>query len=176
MPTEPPPSTRPDPAPPEGCEVAIQNPNRDATVRVRALRPWVESVLAAVAPTARSFTLRFVSDREMQRLNRTYRARDRPTDVLSFPGDLEDAAQEGTAVVPQEGHLGDVVVSVPTAARQARSRGHDASREIRLLVLHGVLHCLGHDHEQDDGTMDRLERRWRRRFLEPLPTMSRGTS
>lgn len=86
----------------------------------------------------------------LRRLNREYRGRDRPTDVLSFPG-------------PGEGEgLGDVVISVPTAARNARRQGHSVQRELDILAVHGLLHVLGYDHETDDGTMDRLEERLRR--------------
>jgi probable rRNA maturation factor len=117
---------------------------------------WVESVLSRVAPDAASFTVRFVGDAGMRRLNRVFRGLDRPTDVLSFPG----------AQSPEGRHLGDVVVSIPHARRQAREEGHSLDRELRELVLHGILHCLGHDHETDDGEMDRLERRLRRRLLD----------
>ena len=86
----------------------------------------------------------------LRRLNRDYRGRDRPTDVLSFPG---AGGEEG---------LGDVVISVPTALRNARRQGHTVQQELDILALHGLLHILGYDHETDDGTMDRLERRLRR--------------
>jgi probable rRNA maturation factor len=86
----------------------------------------------------------------LRRLNRDYRGKDRPTDVLSFPG---PGGEEG---------LGDVVISVPTAARNAGRQGHSVQRELDVLALHGFLHVLGHDHETDDGTMDRLEQRLRR--------------
>lgn len=116
---------------------------------------WVEAVLARVAPDASSFTVRFVGDVGMRRLNRVFRGVDRPTDVLSFPG----------TDTPEGRHLGDVVVSIPRARLQAREEGHSLDRELRELVLHGILHCLGHDHESDDGEMDRLERRLRRIHL-----------
>ncbi len=90
----------------------------------------------------------------LRRLNRDFRGKDRPTDVLSFPG---GAGEEG---------LGDVVISVPTAARNARRLGHSVPRELDVLALHGFLHVLGYDHETDDGTMDRLERRLRGRLPE----------
>jgi rRNA maturation RNase YbeY len=93
-------------------------------------------------------------DRLLQRLNRDFRGKDRPTDVLSFPG---CGGEEG---------LGDVVISVPTAARNARRLGHSVPRELDILALHGFLHVLGHDHETDDGTMDRLEQRLRGRPTE----------
>jgi probable rRNA maturation factor len=91
-------------------------------------------------------------DRLLHRLNREFRGQDRPTDVLSFP-----------AAGGEEG-LGDVVISVPTAARNARRLGHSVPRELDILALHGFLHVLGYDHETDDGTMDRLEGRLRTRL------------
>lgn len=156
-----PPSTEGDPAPSGRREIVIQNPCRYRQVAARRLRPWLEALVAELAPAARSFGVRFVSDREMRRLNHTYRDRDRPTDVLSFPGQ-----ETGSFVAPTTGHLGDVVIAVPTAGRQAAARGVEVARELRLLLLHGLLHCLGHDHERDDGTMARLERRLRARWID----------
>ena len=92
----------------------------------------------------------FCGDSRMRRLNRRYRGKDRPTDVLAFPG-------EGKA-------LGDIVISVPYAGREARRRGEPRSREIDRLLLHGYIHLLGFDHETDEGEMDRLEHRVRGRL------------
>ena len=132
-------------------------------------------MLAELAPGARSVTLRFVSDREMRRLNAHYRQKDRPTDVLSFPGDFADGSDlEAEWPVAESGHLGDIAISVPTARRQAKVHGHGVDRELRFLVLHGLLHCLGYDHETDDGEMESLERRLRRRYL--LVTGPRGAA
>lgn len=141
-------------------DLVLQNPNRYPEAVARRLRPWLVGLLAAVAPRAESFGVRFGSDRELARANREFRGKQGPTDVLSFPGD---------GGVPGEGHLGDVLISVPTARRQAAAAGHDVGRELQILLLHGVLHCLGHDHEVDDGEMERLERRLRRTFLTDLP-------
>ena len=150
-------------------EIALLNPNRYSEASARRLRPWLERVLrellrerppAAPAPVlpwaggagnASSLGVRFAGDRAMRRANRDFRGKDQTTDVLSFPGD-------GT-------HLGDILVSVPQARRQAAAAGRDPAREIRVLLLHGVLHCLGHDHEVDGGEMERLERRLRRRWI-----------
>jgi rRNA maturation RNase YbeY len=108
---------------------------------------WAEAVLAAAAPRrAASVSVLLCGDARMRRLNREFRKNDRPTDVLSFP-----------AEVP--GLLGDVAIDVPYAARQARRRGHGLDREVQLLLVHGVLHLLGHDHETDGGEMFRLQRR-----------------
>lgn len=130
-----------------GREVVLQNPSGYPEAGERELASWLESLVAEVAPEAESFAVRFTSDREMRRLNRTFRGRDYPTDVLSFPG----------GAGPDGRHLGDVVISVPVARRQATVAGHSVARELRVLLLHGVLHCLGHDHETDDGAMERLE-------------------
>ncbi len=140
-----------------GCEIAILNPNRYPEAAVRRVRPWLETVLAEVAPKATSFGVRFSGDRELRRANREYRGKDYATDVLSFPSDEGD------------GHLGDVLISVPRARHQAEEAGHDADREVEILLLHGILHCLGHDHETDDGAMERLERRLRKKFLSSPP-------
>jgi len=95
----------------------------------------------------------FTGDGAMRTLNRRYRHKDRPTDVLSFPG-------------PGGPHgLGDVVISVPSAERNARRFGRRLDEELQLLALHGFLHVLGYDHETDDGTMERVELRLRRRLL-----------
>jgi len=120
-----------------------------------ALAGWARGVVADLAPEAGSLAIRFVGDGTMRRWNRDYRGKDATTDVLSFPG----------GETPEGPHLGDVAISVPQAERQAAARGGSLARELRLLVLHGLLHCLGYDHETDQGEMDRLERRLRRRYL-----------
>jgi probable rRNA maturation factor len=97
-------------------------------------------------------TLVLAGDALLRRLNRDYRGKDRPTDVLSFPGDGESG-------------LGDVVISVARAERNARELGRTLPQELDVLALHGFLHVLGYDHEADDGTMDRLEARLRTRLL-----------
>ncbi len=154
----------------DGIEIAWLNPNRYPEAAARPLRPWLVSLLGALARRAprrvRSFGVRFAGDRAMRRLNREFRRIDRTTDVLSFPG---------AALGPDGGgHLGDVVISVPAARRQAVAAGHAPGREIRILLLHGVLHCLGHDHEVDGGRMERLERRLRRRWIGPARTARRA--
>jgi probable rRNA maturation factor len=133
------------------CEIVLLNPNHYPESAARGLRPWLAGLLAALVPEAESFGARFVSDREMRRVNRDFRGKDKTTDVLSFPG--------------EEGHLGDVMISVPTARRQAAEAGHGVDRELKVLLLHGVLHCMGYDHETDQGEMERLERRLRRTWI-----------
>ncbi len=138
-------------------EIVLQNPTAAPEVASPDLAAWLERLVGALVPRAQSFTARCTSDREIRRLNRVYRGRDVPTDVLSFPG--EEA--------PDGYHLGDVVISLPTARRQAAEAGHSTDRELRELLLHGLLHCLGYDHGTDDGTMDRLEALLREQWVGP---------
>lgn len=95
-------------------------------------------------------------DARMKELNHRFCGKNRSTDVLSFP-----ASDEGLPIgVPR--HLGDIVISSPTARRQASRQRHPADKEARILLIHGFLHLLGYDHETDDGEMEMLERtlRW----------------
>ncbi len=116
-------------------------------VRAPGLTRWLESV--APARVRGTMTVALVSDARIRALNRTFRKKDQPTDVLSFPAD-------------EPGQLGDVVIAIGVARRQAAAAGHALATELRVLALHGLLHLLGYDHEQDDGRMGRLERRLRR--------------
>lgn len=140
---------------PRDHQIVVQNPLHYGGVGVDKLKIWLRGLLADLAPDGGSFTIRLTSDQEMQRLNRAFRDLDAPTDVLSFPGEE----------TPEGRHLGDVVISVPTARRQAATQGHPLAQEIQVLVLHGLLHCLGYDHETDDGTMERLESRLRKTWI-----------
>ncbi len=90
-------------------------------------------------------------DTRMRRLNRTWRGKDRPTDVLSFPS--------GEDLVGAPPSLGDLAIDLPQAARQARRLGHGLERELQILLVHGVLHLLGMDHETDSGEMFEEQRR-----------------
>ncbi|HKD11416.1 MAG TPA: rRNA maturation RNase YbeY [Thermoanaerobaculia bacterium] len=109
-----------------------------------------DSLLGGSLPARPEVSVLFCGDVRMRSLNRRYRRKDRSTDVLSFPG-------AGLA-------LGDIVISVPYASREARRRGATTRREIDRLLLHGYLHLLGYDHETDDGQMNALEARLARRL------------
>ena len=117
-----------------------------------------------------------VNDREIRHLNALYRGKDRATDVLAFPWDASErpvrartkrvrgqrrqaglGPAAGAAEREFSNHLGDIVISVETAQRNARQEGHSTLKEIRWLILHGLLHLLGYDHESDRGEMVRLE-------------------
>lgn len=136
-------------------ELVLQNSARFRESRAPHLRRWLKELVREVAPEADSFAVSFVDDDQMRQLNRSYRGRDSSTDVLSFPG---ETTHEGW-------HLGDVAVSVSTARRQADRAGRPSYREVQTLLLHGLLHCLGYDHEEDDGKMNSLESQLRRVWI-----------
>jgi probable rRNA maturation factor len=98
-------------------------------------------------------SIALVTDREIRKLNRAFRRVDKPTDVLSFPA----ATLKGSA------YIGDLAIARGVARRQARAAGHSEAIEWRVLALHGLLHLLGYDHEHDDGRMQRVERKLRRK-------------
>jgi probable rRNA maturation factor len=140
---------------------------RGRPLRMPGLSAWLRRVAPAGARGSVGVTL--VDDRRMQRLNRTYRRLDYPTDVLSFPAEPPPASgtrrgrrDGGAAVPPRAGRfLGDIVIARGVARRQARQARHSELAELRLLALHGLLHLLGYDHETDQGQMRRAERRLR---------------
>jgi probable rRNA maturation factor len=116
---------------------------------------------ATVAP-GREFCCLLTGDRELQRLNRQFLGHDYPTDVLSFPSPGPD------------GLLGEMAISTTRAAEQAREFGHPVEHEIGILMLHGLLHLLGMDHEHDRGRMARAERRYRERLGLPQGLIERA--
>lgn len=109
-----------------------------------------------LCPEAKGKTLSiaFISDREMRRLNREFRKRDATTDVLSFPFEPDE-------LNPNSDYLGDIAISGEQALKQAAENGMDPDIEIKQLILHGILHLCGYDHETDDGEMNRRELRLR---------------
>jgi probable rRNA maturation factor len=109
-------------------------------------------------------SLLITGDREMRRLNRRFRGKDRPTDVLSFPA------------APAHGgdFAGDVAVSADIAARSAKRMRHSTAKEIKILTLHGILHLAGYDHERDRGQMARKEGQLRRLLKLPVGLIGRS--
>jgi probable rRNA maturation factor len=111
-------------------------------------------------------TVLLTIDAAIRKLNRQFRGKNKATDVLSFPA-------EGLGA---EGYAGDLAVSVPTALRQSIEQGHSLSTEIKVLILHGLLHLAGYDHETDEGKMARRERQLRARLALPQGLIERATS
>ncbi len=128
------------------------------------LRPFLTRVRKAV-PLAGEVSILLTSDKNIRTLNRSWRKKNKPTDVLSFPA----------ADFPGQS-AGDVAISIDTAARQARRFGHPLQIEIKILMLHGLLHLAGYDHETDRGQMAQREDELRRRFRLPSTLIARTTS
>lgn len=114
--------------------------------------------MRAIGCAKRDATIALVSDRSIRDLNRRFRGQDRVTDVLSFPTQAERFETDLWA------HLGEVIISTERAAAQAKRHGLSFSAEVRQLILHGLLHLCGYDHETDNGEMNRLELKLRKRL------------
>jgi probable rRNA maturation factor len=164
--------------------------NRQRTVRVA--RPPLEAFLARVREQLRlngsEITVCLVSDPAIAHMNETFRHKKGPTDVLSFPSDdskqafagaslqgvrarsqrnpaprSRQAAKDPASAVDSHS-LGDIAISPATARRYAKKHGRTLPSELQILILHGVLHLLGYDHETDNGQMTRVENRLRRKL------------
>jgi probable rRNA maturation factor len=127
------------------------NRHRKTRIDTKAWESFAEKAAAAIGKGGSAATIAFVSDKAIRQLNRQFRGIDKATDVLSFPTDEAD-------------NLGDIAISVDTAARQAKENGLRFDEEMAQLILHGLLHLSGYDHETDNGEMNRLELKIRRRL------------
>ena len=132
---------------------------KPATLDSKRLEAFAEILRARVA-RKRDFHCLITGDAELRRLNAQFRGKDYPTDVLSFPS-------EGAG-------LGDIAISLGRARAQAREWRHSTEDEVRVLMLHGVLHLLGMDHETDRGEMRRAESRWRSKLGLPSTLTERA--
>jgi len=120
----------------------------------REIAEFVRRVLIAlrVDDDIHEVSIAIVDDDAMRNLNRQFRKKNKTTDVLTFPADDSDADPNAKGRP-----LGDIVISIDQARRQATDQKHSLATEVRYLILHGVLHALGYDHETDDGEMNALE-------------------
>jgi len=125
------------------------------------LMEFARQVSMALKLPPGEFTVLLANDRRICQMNRDFRHKDKATDVLSFPVAPEEGGWELGAVP----YFGDIIISMETAQRQARQRGHTLERELKILLLHGWLHLLGYDHEIDRGQMRRKERQLQQRLL-----------
>jgi probable rRNA maturation factor len=129
----------------------ILNRQRKHAVKTSKLQKFLSRLTAELELEDAEFAVVLVTDRLIHRYNRDYRGLDKPTDVLSFRG--------------EDGYLGDILISSETAYNQARkSNTLSFETNIHRLLLHGLLHLMGYDHETDNGEMRAVERRLRRRF------------
>ena len=145
---------------PEGSSILFRRPVAD--VRASALRAFARQLEARLAK-GRPFECLITGNAEIRRLNREFRGKDEPTDVLSFP-------------VAGPELLGSLAISLVRARAQASAFGHSTETEVRILMLHGLLHLLGYDHENDSGRMERAEKRWRDALRLPAGLIERVRS
>jgi probable rRNA maturation factor len=156
----------------------ILNRQRRIQIPMEKLRDFMERAQKQLRLPNDSLTVCFVTDAQIARWNRSYRGKRGPTDVLSFPAEAGVKTQKaqtnqktqgttaavgaGTPIVAK--YLGDIAISPVVARRNARRFGRSLENEMRVLILHGMLHLIGYDHETDAGQMDRRERRLRRKL------------
>jgi probable rRNA maturation factor len=150
--------------------------NRQKKVRLatRPLQEFLRKTQRELKIVNSEITIAFVSQAEIARWNQAYRKKKGPTDVLSFPPSA--GASQGAPALPNAyscwplanrhspPFLGDIAIAPETAKRYAKKNGRTLSSEIRVLMLHGVLHLMGYDHESDQGQMNRIEQKLRRRL------------
>jgi probable rRNA maturation factor len=144
---------------PEGSTVTFRRV--PANLARRTVERFARKLQIEVAK-GRPFDCLVAGDAELRRLNREFRGQDYATDVLSFPAPTTQASPVTGQEMPVP--LGDIAISLPRARAQARQFHHSTEREIQILMLHGLLHLLGLDHEADRGRMARVEKRWRSRL------------
>jgi probable rRNA maturation factor len=140
-----------DGSPAVGSAYALINKQRKHSVDRRRVYRFLAELVPELGVQERGFAVVLITDEAMREYNRRYRGFDKPTDVLSFRG--------------EQLYLGDILISSETAYNQARhSRTLTFEKNVRRLILHGLLHLMGYDHEIDNGEMRTIERRLRRRF------------
>ncbi|MDT4897758.1 MAG: putative rRNA maturation factor [Acidobacteriota bacterium] len=138
--------------------IEVVNRQRKLPIACERWEKFAAKALKVAPVNGAGVTIAFVSDRMMRELNWRWRGKRGTTDVLSFPAAQDEFEKlEGL-------RLGDVVISVEQAARQAAEHGLSFENEVAQLILHGLLHLCGYDHETDKGEMNRLELRLRRRL------------
>ncbi|HXC47205.1 MAG TPA: rRNA maturation RNase YbeY [Candidatus Sulfotelmatobacter sp.] len=145
----------------------IENRQRVVRVRLRPLEEFLQNIREEIGLGPECVAVRLIGDADMARLNETYRKKKGPTDVLSFPpaacsgkpGTLKQQVRKARGAF-----LGDIAISPKVARRNAKSLGRKLPEELKVLILHGVLHLLGYDHETDRGEMERIEMRLRRKL------------
>ena len=132
-------------------QIAIQNRQRALAIRTAIVKRCVQQIMIYLGCADKELSVVFANDRLIRELNRVYRNQDRPTNVLAFP--QFSTPHSGPAVAL----LGDVVVSLPTAAREARDLHQSLEERVTYLLLHGILHLLGYDHDRSTAERCRME-------------------
>jgi probable rRNA maturation factor len=144
-------------------DIRITNKLRKRRLPTAVLGTRIEKLLQGLGLPDAELSVLFIGDRAMRTLNHEWRNKDRTTDVLSFP------LREGRFLHIQPDMLGDIVISVPAAVRQADAAGHSLAVELERLLVHGLVHLLGYDHERgvkEARCMERKERQLLKRLYE----------
>ena len=137
--------------------IEIVNRQRKIKIDAKIFQDFAEKTITLIPEAiGKSVVIAFVSDRKMRELNGTFRGKNLTTDVLSFPFEADEFDQD---------MLGDIAISLEQAARQAKENNLTFSTEIKQLILHGILHLCGYDHETDNGEMNSLEVQLRDKLL-----------
>jgi probable rRNA maturation factor len=146
--------------------LAIENRQKAAALSVALLDTFFRKICREIGLKYPPASVCFITDSEMKRLNTVYRKKRKTTDVLSFPSveRPKPKALEGAATVLRGEFLGDIAISPAVARRNGKRFGRSMTEEIRILLLHGILHLMGYDHESDRGEMERVEAKLRRRL------------
>jgi probable rRNA maturation factor len=162
----------------------ILNRQRRISIAIKPLADFCQRVRRELRFPEEGVTICLVNDPAMARLNRTFRGKQGSTDVLSFPamtgpamtGRLKRASRKSSlhnvsarshrrnGILDGDSYVGDIAISLEMARRNARRSSHALAAELRVLILHGMIHLAGYDHESDQGQMDKFERRLRRRL------------
>lgn len=141
--------------------MTILNKQKKTRLALQLLQNFSVKAMRQLKLKSDRAAIAFVTDSEIARLNKTYRKKNKPTDVLSFPA-------QTTKRVNKNKFLGDIAIAPAVARRYAQKNGRSLQTEICILILHGILHLLGYDHETDRGQMDRIELKLRRKLgLQP---------
>lgn len=164
------PDLEPAPAPPSKVAKVSGASTKSPTLRLPTARTLARFLAAAQSAVRLrgEVNVLLTSDQAIRSLNRRFRGKNKATDVLSFPADASAPGAEDLA--------GDLAISIPTARRQAAEQGHSLSAEIKVLILHGLLHLCGYDHEADTGQMARRERLLRGKLGLPQGLIERAAS
>jgi probable rRNA maturation factor len=131
-------------------EPILVNLQRKVKIESDNFRSLIKACGSITEAKGKTFSVAFVSDRRMKELNKLFRGKDSTTDVLSFPHEPDEFD-------PDTNNLGDIVISAEQAERQTKENGLTIENEIKQLVLHGLLHLCGYDHERDNGEMNARE-------------------
>jgi probable rRNA maturation factor len=157
-------------------KVTLVNLQRKVPLDTKLHREFCRTLTAEVTEAEqREFSVAFISDRRMKELNRFFRDKETTTDVLSFPHEPDDFVQSaGFSPSPEDerdesrtmnaNYLGDIVISAEQAERQAKENKLSLENEINQLILHGLLHLCGYDHETDNGEMNKRELQLRKKM------------